>query len=167
MLLDKLNQFNKKQQRLILFLGLMGSIVCQILFSPINNKMVAHGYNIIDFEFAWTANTMDLILTAWQSIIPDIIIFMIIDMFYPILYGMILVSWVLLADYSEKLNNKLLLIAILAPVFDYAENIFSFIVLLYPSSYLVFIPFMISIFALIKFIAIVIVLIANILKIIF
>ena len=113
---------SKKQKITWLIVGITGSLVCQILFAVYSSDMIARGYDIIDFEFAWTINTMNIIITAWNDILPNIINFMIIDMFFPIFYFMIFSGWTLLITVENKWGALMVQFAFYASIFDYIER---------------------------------------------
>ena len=95
-------QYSSTKKRLWLIIGLMGSIICQILFAPITSKMIDRGFDILDLEFAWNSSNLDPILLAWDDILDDVILFMIIDMFFPIFYFLLISGWTLLLSSDNK-----------------------------------------------------------------
>lgn len=158
---------SKKTKSIYFSFGLIGSVICQILFTPISAKMMELGYDILDLEFAWSSAKLDPILTAWKPILDSVKLFMLIDMFFPIFYFMTLNGWSVLLDFKENCRKRIFLMALSASIFDYIENIFTFITLFYPSTYVNFAPFIISLCATLKFLLILVVIIRNLVKMIF
>jgi hypothetical protein len=146
--------------------GLVGFIICNILFSDYNDLLNATGYSIMAFEFAWDKSTMDTILAAWSAIIPEAIEFMTIDMFYPIFYAFLISGWTIFLTPGKPLTKSLFKIAFIssfiAALFDYIENIFSFLILNNVDSYAEYYVFMVSVSATVKFSLLVLALLLNI-----
>ena len=156
-----------KKTKLIWFIsGLLGFIICNILFSSYNELMNATGYNIMHFEFAWDRATMDVILAAWSAIIPDTIEFMTIDMFYPVFYSLLISGWTIFLNVNQPIAVKLFKLAfissLVAAFCDYIENIFSFLILNNVDNYENYFVYMVSFFATIKFALLILALIINI-----
>ncbi|MHA2028549.1 MAG: hypothetical protein ACW99Q_04090 [Candidatus Kariarchaeaceae archaeon] len=167
MLIAKITSFSKTQKLVWFFVGIIGSVICQLLFSPINSLMDDTGYNILDLEFAWNARTLDPILVAWEPIMDDVKIFMVIDMFFPIFYFLALNGWSLLINHEGKGLRVVTIAAVMASVFDYIENLFTFVVLFNPDNYVFFAPFAISLFATLKFLFIIFVVLRNLVRMVF
>ncbi|MHA2170006.1 MAG: hypothetical protein ACXAB7_08945 [Candidatus Kariarchaeaceae archaeon] len=167
MLIAKITSFSKTQKLVWFFVGIIGSVICQLLFSPINSLMDDTGYNILDLEFAWNARTLDPILVAWEPIMDDVKIFMVIDMFFPIFYFLALNGWSLLINHEGKSLRVVTIAAVMASVFDYIENLFTFVVLFNPDNYVFFAPFAISLFATLKFLFILFVVLRNLVRMVF
>ncbi|MCE7736646.1 MAG: hypothetical protein GPJ54_17315 [Candidatus Heimdallarchaeota archaeon] len=154
-------QYSSKKKFLWLIIGLIGSIICQILFAPVTSKMTDRGFDILDLEFAWNSSNLEPILLAWDDILDDVIVFMIIDMFFPIFYFLLISGWTLLLSSDNKILNYTVMIAFMASIFDYIENIFTFDLLLRPDGYLAISPFIVSFFASIKFLLLVVAILIN------
>jgi hypothetical protein len=167
MLIAKITSFSKTQKLVWFFVGIIGSVICQLLFSPINSLMNDTGYNILDLEFAWNARTLDPILVAWEPIMDDVKEFMVIDMFFPIFYFLALTGWSLLINHEGKSLRIVTIAAVMASVFDYIENLFTFVVLFNPDNYVFFAPFAISLFATLKFLFIIFVVLRNLVRMVF
>lgn len=163
---DRIYELSSKTKILWLISGLLGFVICNVLFSSYNELLNATGFSIIAFEFAWDKSTMDVILQAWSSIIPESIEFMTIDMFYPIFYSLMISGWTIFLSSVKPLTGKLFKIsflsAFIAALFDYIENIFSFLILNNVDSYAEYYVFMVSFFATLKFSLLILVLILNI-----
>ena len=125
------------------------------------------GYSILDLEFAWNSANLDPILSAWSSIKSDVIIYMTIDMFFPIFYFLLLNGWSLLINHEGKCLRVVTTAALLASVFDYIENIFTFMVLFNSTNYIFIAPFIITLCAILKFLLIIFVILRNLVKMIF
>ncbi|MHA2249677.1 MAG: hypothetical protein ACXAD7_04905 [Candidatus Kariarchaeaceae archaeon] len=167
MFISKITSFTKTQKLIWFLVGIIGSVICQLLFLPINSIMDDTGYDILDLEFAWNASTLDPILDAWAPIMDDVKRFMVIDMFFPIFYFLALNGWSLLIKHEGKCFRVVTTAALLASVFDYIENVFTFVVLYNPDNYVFFAPFAISLFATLKFLFIIFVILRNLIKMIF
>lgn len=153
--------YSNRKKLLWLIIGLVGSLISQLLFAPISSKMTDRGYDILDLEFAWNSTNLDPILIAWDDILDDVIVFMIIDMLFPIFYFLLISGWTLLLSTENKNLNYTILIAFLASIFDYIENIFTFDLLLRPDSYLLISPFIVSLFASVKFLFLALAILSN------
>ncbi len=153
--------YSNRKKLLWLIIGLVGSLLSQLLFAPISSKMNDRGYDILDLEFAWNSGNMNPILIAWDDILDDVIVFMIIDMLFPIFYFLSISGWTLLLSSDNKNLNYTILITFLASIFDYIENIFTFNLLLRPDGYLSISPFIVSLFASLKFIFLLIAILSN------
>lgn len=167
MSISMLSSLSTKQKWVYFSTGLVGSIICQLLFSRVGSNMTEIGYTILDLEFAWTAESLDLILGAWEPIRDEVIRYMIIDMFFPIFYFLTLNGWSLLINHKESCLKVVTTVAILASTFDYIENIFTFVVLYNPDDYISIAPLAISVFAILKFLLIAFVIVRNLVKMIF
>ncbi|MCY3409999.1 MAG: hypothetical protein INQ03_00040 [Candidatus Heimdallarchaeota archaeon] len=165
-MIEKLQSLTKVQKWIWFAAGLIGSVICQLLFSPTNNLMMDTGYDILDLEFAWNAETLNPILSAWDPFIDDVITFMIVDMFFPIAYFLVLSGWALLINHQNKCLKVVMTASALASLSDYVENAFTFIVLNNPN-YPAIAPFLISLFATIKFLLILFVILRNFGRMIF
>ncbi|OLS28856.1 MAG: hypothetical protein HeimC2_04570 [Candidatus Heimdallarchaeota archaeon LC_2] len=151
-----LQHYSIRKKVLWFIIGIIGSILSLLLFAPISSKMTDRGYDILDLEFAWNSTNLNPILIAWDDILDDIILFMIIDMFFPIFYFLIISGWTLILSSDNKNLNYTVLISFLASLFDYIENLFTFDLVMRPDNYLSISPFVVSLFASIKFLFLVI-----------
>ncbi len=163
---ERISALSRKTKLIWFTSGLIGFIICNVLFANYNELMNATGYNIMNFEFAWYSATMNVILSAWSAIIPETIKFMTIDMFYPIFYSLLISGWTIFLTANQPFSVKLFKISFLssfvAALFDYIENIFSFLILNNVDSYANYYVFMVSFFATVKFVLLILALIINI-----
>ena len=159
-----------KTQNLIIY-----TLICMIIFVIIQVYLFQptevylrslsdiHGLTnlgVLDLEFAWTAERIDLIFSIWNAEgISRQIIVTIIDFFYIFCYCVILIGLILLVarklhDRFQKIEIMMILFPIMAGVFDVIENIFLLIMLGANQSLMPAFPLITSISATIKFILI-------------
>ncbi len=161
-LINKLENMTNKAKAIYFIIGILGSVLINMIFSPFESELQTKGYGIIDFEFAWNNTTMQVILNAWSSNMHTIRVYLLTDMVYPIFYFIMISGWTLLIyNTNIKIGKIAIVSGMLAALSDYVENLFS-IYILYITNYASIAPTMVSIFASLKFILLIIAIILNI-----
>ena len=157
MFLDKLKESPKTRLLAIMFIigFLLILIINFTVFQPLGQAV--SGYNILDYEFAWTPEQVIIIFATWGTngmILQATGIYW--DFLYIIGYGTFAFSGVLLV--ARQLSGKwqifglyVTFIGILAGLFDVIENIFLLVMLYEPSSIISVVPALAGIMATIKF----------------
>lgn len=143
-----------KRNRWIWFLlGFIGTVVIEYIYSFMNTALIAHGFDILDFEFAWNKTRMDTILQGWNPVLTVAINFLLLDMLFPIFYSFMFTGITLLLKDGKKNEPRCAAFGIflLAAIFDWIENIFSLLILYSPQSYASIYIFLVSAFASLKF----------------
>ena len=159
MFLDKLKEIPKNLYLIMMFVGgfILFIAINMLLFQAFSTSSFFATYGILDFEFAWTVEQVELIFTTWGSIgmvIQEAGVYW--DFIYIIGYVFFAFGGVLLVTrkVSGKFQNVGLyisFIAILSGIFDVMENIFLLIMLQNPSAVPIFAPPIAAIMATIKF----------------
>ncbi len=117
---------------------------------------IAYGYGVLEFELAWTPETIDTIFTAWgQSEMEKQAIVTYIDYIFLITYSLFGAQSVLIL--TRKLEGKiqelgliLTLATTIAAVFDAIENANLLIMLINPADFSPLNPFIASLCAVFK-----------------
>ncbi len=138
------------------------TIIIYILMSPVEVALKdASPYGVMELEFAWTVDKINLILTTWEqansSLISQEIFVTLIDYVFLLAYSTflacitLLISRKLLSDQTQLVGFYVTLIPFIAAFFDAIENLNLIIMLSSPSNFPGFSPFLASLFALLKF----------------
>ena len=167
---SRINQFfDKFKERpktsnllIILLISLVVFGILQIvIFQPIESSLkTSSGFGVLDLEFAWTPEMMQIILDAWQvdgrsqEIVVTILDFIYLACYSLFISGLILLVARKLRDRFQEIELKFILIPILAGFFDVIENIFLLIMLGSGQAVIFLFPLITSICATIKFILI-------------
>ncbi len=145
-------------------------IAFQFAFAPFNKIMESRGYNIINFELAWSPQKMDQILTSWGSEgIHAAIVLTWIDFGFILSYTAFLAcSTIYMISKVESiiLNPKVKFVnssSIVMAVSDVLENILGLYILYNPDNYAAFSVYLMTVFSIIKWI-LVITLVLNLLR---
>ena len=155
--LEKLNEFPRTLYVLIITVGafILFILINQLVFAPLS--ALVSTYNVLDFEFAWTADRIGIIFTAWGAAGMEAQALGIYwDFLYIIGYGffisgcILLVSRILSGKY-QKIGLYITITPLIAGIFDLIENINLLIMLQNPASFSTIVPFIASVSALIKF----------------
>ena len=157
MFLDKLKEFPRTLYVVIITIGafLLFILINQLVFAPLSNLVST--YNVLDFEFAWTADRIAVIFAAWGTVgIEAQTLGVYWDFLYIIGYGFFISGCILLVSRNltgkiQKLGLYITLLPLIAGIFDVIENINLLIMLQNPASFSAIVPFIASISALIKF----------------
>jgi len=155
--LDKLKEFPRKLYLVIITIGafILFILINQLVFSPLS-KLVST-YNVLDFEFAWTADRIAVIFAAWGTAgIEAQTLGVYWDFLYIIGYGFFISGCILLVSRNlsgkyQKIGLYFTILPLIAGIFDLIENINLLIMLQNPSNFSAIVPFVASISALIKF----------------
>jgi hypothetical protein len=144
---------------ILLIIALLGLVIFilinQLIFSPLGRLVVPYG--ILDFEFAWTSEQVQVIFAAWG---PGGILLQLNGVYWDFLYilGYVLFIFSCIVLVSRRLTGKLQTIGlymsltpILAGLFDVIENINLIIMLINPTGFQSIVPVLASTFALMKF----------------
>ena len=157
MFLDKLIKFPRTLYVLIITIGafLLFILINQLVFASLS--ALVSTYNVLDFEFAWTADRIGIIFAAWGAAGMDAQALGVYwDFLYIIGYGffisgcILLVSRILSGKY-QKIGLYMMLTPLIAGIFDLIENINLLVMLQNPTSFGAIVPFFASVSALIKF----------------
>ncbi len=138
------------------------TIIIFILMRPVEAALKdASPYGVMELEFAWTVDKMNLILTTWEqansSLISQEMFVILIDYGFLLTYSTflacltLLISRKLLSDQAQLVGFYVTLIPFIAAFFDALENLNLIIMLSSPSNFPSFSPFLASLFALLKF----------------
>ena len=162
MFLDKLKETPKTRVLLIMFIAgfILFLIINFTVFQPLGAAVT--GYNILDYEFAWTPEKVIIIFATWGTNGMNLQAAGVYwDFLYIIGYGSFAFSGVLLV--ARQLSGKwkiyglyVSFIAILAGLFDVIENIFLLVMLYESSSIISILPVIVGIMATMKFSALLI-----------
>lgn len=159
MYLDKLKEIPKNLYLIIMFVGgvVLFLIINTLVFQTFSGLSLFATYGILDFEFAWTVEQVELIFTAWGSAgitLQDSGVYW--DFIYIIGYvsfafgGILLVTRKVSGNF-QKIGLYVSFIAIFSGIFDIIENIFLLIMLQNSSNIPAFAPPIATIMAAIKF----------------
>lgn len=162
---------NYPSQRVTPFLlGLSGifSIITWLFMREVTKTNISE-FNILSLEFAWSTKQMNVILNTWGSeIIQAELNGVLIDFGFLIGYSVFLSSITLLMSRKflpnrlQRFGFNLVLLPPLAALFDAIENVNLLLILMSPTNYPNISPFIASLFALLKFALIIIVILFNI-----
>ena len=159
MLLDKLKEIPKNFYLIILFVGgiILFLAINTLVFQALSGSSLFASYGILDFEFAWNVEQVELIFVAWGSngmVLQEAGVYW--DFIYIIGYVSFAFGGILLV--TRKVSGKfqtvglyVSFIAVLSGLFDVIENIFLLIMLQNPSTIPTFAPLIAAIMATIKF----------------
>ncbi|TFG20251.1 MAG: hypothetical protein EU533_06200 [Promethearchaeota archaeon] len=162
MFLDRLKESPKSLYLFMMFIAgfLLFLIINFTVFRPLG--VAVTGYNILDYEFAWTPEQVIIIFATWGTngmILQAAGVYW--DFLYIIGYGSFAFSGVLLL--AKQLSGKwqmlglyVSFIAILAGLFDVIENIFLLVMLYDPNSVIFVVPTIAGVMATMKFSALLI-----------
>ncbi|MFX1420564.1 MAG: hypothetical protein ACFE9N_16830 [Promethearchaeota archaeon] len=144
---------------LVYIITLVGLIIVLlvyiIIFIPIETSVPIYG--IIDYEFAWTQDKVELIFLTWgfegmtKQTIAIYWDFLFIFGYVSLSFGLILIVLRRLDGKIQTIGLYFTLISFLTGIFDIIENINLLIMLNAPMSISTFNPFIASLSALIKF----------------
>lgn len=164
MMLNRIqNRFLGVQPKYLVLSLVFGSLfvfgVILLVFMPTETTMASTGFTIFDFQLAWTKAKMDMILEAWMNILPTVLYQTYLDYVFIGGYILLFTSFWLLV--SRKIRERrmgrvagsMIWFVGLAGIFDAIENLFSLQVLSSPLNYSDFLPIIISSFATLKFLA--------------
>lgn len=174
-MIKHLLEISQKKLKLLTILAFAGFIVFLVLMTVIGD-LPPSGYNIIDFEFARTAQRADTIMTAWgETIVKNQIVVTYLDYGLLVSYGFMAFGLVLLAAREMKDTGKLrkmgLVICffpLIAALCDALENVnLLFMLYGFPAGAVSINALLASIFALIKFGLLGIVLIFFVVQLVF
>jgi len=157
MFLDKLKEFPKNLILLIITIVgfLIFILINQLIFIPLAPAVPT--YNVLDFEFAWTSEKIQIIFAAWgpagmtlqiQGVYWDFLYIVGYGLF---IFGCILLVSRILTGRLQKFGLYICLTPLIAGVFDLIENVNLLIMLDNPTNFPTFIPFVASLSAVIKF----------------
>ena len=155
--LDKLIEFPRTLYVLIITIGafILFILINQLVFAPLSTLVST--YNVLDFEFAWIADRIEVIFAAWgETGMEAQALGVYWDFLYIVGYGffisgcILLVSRILSGKY-QKIGLYMTLTPLIAGIFDLIENINLLIMLQNATSFSAFVPFIASISAVIKF----------------
>ena len=157
MILEKLKKY--PSDLILLIIAAIGIVILLtiniLIFEPLAN--LVYGYNILDFEFAWTKDQILTIFATWGA---EGMTLQAAGVYWDFLYivGYTVPLFALILLVSRKLNEKILniglymsLMPIIAGIFDIIENINLLIMLNEPSAFASYIPLIASLSATIKF----------------
>lgn len=157
MFLEKLK--NTPKNFIILIITIIAFLIFilinQFVFAPLAKSVPTYG--ILDFEFAWVPERIQIIFTAWGSDGMHLQILGVYwDLLYIIGYSLFIFGCIVLVSrrLTGKLQNVGLIISLtplLAGIFDLIENLNLLIMLNNPSNFPLFTPLITSISASIKF----------------
>ncbi|MHA1748206.1 MAG: hypothetical protein ACTSYF_06130 [Promethearchaeota archaeon] len=159
MFLDKLKEVPKNLYLIMMFVGgvILFLAINTLVFQAFSTSSLFATYGILDFEFAWTVEQIELIFTAWGStgmtlqeagVYWDFIYIM---GYVSFAFGGILLVTRKVSGNFQKIGLYVSFIVILSGLFDVIENIFLLIMLQNPSTIPTFAPPIAAIMATIKF----------------
>ncbi|MHA1823080.1 MAG: hypothetical protein ACTSXM_04350 [Promethearchaeota archaeon] len=159
MFLDKLKEVPKNLYLIMMFVGgvILFLAINTLVFQDFSTSSLFATYGILDFEFAWTVEQIELIFTAWGStgmtlqeagVYWDFIYIM---GYVSFAFGGILLVTRKVSGNFQKIGLYVSFIVILSGLFDVIENIFLLIMLQNPSTIPTFAPPIAAIMATIKF----------------
>ncbi|MBY9003167.1 MAG: hypothetical protein KGD73_04285 [Candidatus Lokiarchaeota archaeon] len=159
MFLDKLKEVPKNLYLIILFVGgfILFLAINTLVFQAFSTSSLFTTHGILDFEFAWTVEQIELIFTTWGStgmamqesgVIWD---FIYIIGYVSFAFGGILFVTRKVSGNFQKVGLYVSFIAVLSGLFDVIENIFLLIMLQNSSAIPTFAPPIAGIMATIKF----------------
>ena len=159
MFLDKLKEVPKNLYLIIMFVGgfILFLAINTLVFQAFSVYSLFATHGILDFEFAWTVEQIELIFIVWGStgmVIQESGVYW--DFFYIIGYvsfafgGILLVTRKVSGNF-QKIGLYVSFIAILSGLFDVIENIFLLIMLQNPGTIPTFAPPIATIMATMKF----------------
>lgn len=150
---------------IVIFLTGMAAIATVMIFllmRPTEEALKAvSSYGVMELEFAWTVEQINLIFGTWTDANPDLITqelnVTLMDYGFLVAYSTffsgvtLIVTRKLLTDKMEISGFYMTLVPFIAAIFDAIENFNLILMLSSPSNYPPFSPFMTSIFAFLKF----------------
>lgn len=156
---EKLLQFPRKKILEIITLVATGIfILATIVMAPYSTALADAGPTIIDFEFVWTSNRAEAVLSAYVSagVLEDAEILNILDYLYMVGYGLMIFGLDLLVTRQlegkpQKYGLVISTAALLAAILDAVENANLLIMIGSPSEVQMINALLASLFATIKF----------------
>lgn len=150
---------------IVIFLTGMAAIATIIIFllmRPTEEALKAvSSYGVMELEFAWTVEQIDLIFNTWTDANPDLITqelnVTLLDYGFLVAYSTffagvtLLITRKLLTRNLETFGLYMTLVPFIAALFDAIENFNLILMISSPSNYPPFSPFMTSAFATLKF----------------
>ncbi|MHA2225461.1 MAG: hypothetical protein ACXAC8_09675 [Candidatus Hodarchaeales archaeon] len=143
---------------LLTFISAILTITIFLLMNPVETALKTTGpWGVIDLEFAWTVNQVKTIFQAWGSVlIAQEMYVTFLDYGFLITYSTLFAGITLLI--SRRLNNRMqsiglivTIIPFVAALFDAIENLNLILMLSSPTNFPTFAPFLTSLFAVLKF----------------
>ncbi len=168
-----LNLEDTPSQRTLYFITGISAIFTFIIFvlmRPVETALKsASPYGVMELEFAWTVDKINIIFTAWEQadsgLISQELFVTLVDygflFAYSILFACItlLISRKILSGRIQLVGYYMTFLPFIAAVFDAIENVNLILMLSSPSKFPSFSPLLASIFALLKFSLLIIVII--------
>jgi len=157
MILEKLKK--TPSDLILLIIAAIGIIILLVIYNLVFVRLAisVFFYTILDFEFAWTTEQIEIIFLAWGS---DGIALQAIGVYWDFLFiiGYSVPMFALILLFTRKLSGKIVDIGLymsltpfVAGILDLVENINLLIMLNDPSNFASFVPLTASITAFIKF----------------
>ncbi len=159
-MLEKLEKLKKYPSDLILLIvAAIGIVILLTINILIFGPLLYSGgmYNILDFEFAWTAEQILIIFGVWGD---EVMALQAVGVYWDFLYivGYTVPLFALILLVSRKLNERILnigfymsLTPFIAGIFDIIENINLLVMLNEAPAFASFVPLIASLSATIKF----------------
>jgi hypothetical protein len=130
MFLDKFKEFPKsKILYLITLIGFLVVVLVEIfVFIPIEASVP--GYGILDYEFAWTSNQVEIILTAWGSSGIDKQVaaiywdFLFIIGYVSLAFGLIVIAFRKSEGRIQRIGTYITTVPFITGLLDVIENVF-------------------------------------------
>lgn len=138
------------------------TVLIFVLMRPVETALkAASPYGVMELEFAWTVDKVDVIFTAWKqansNLISQELFVILIDYGFLIAYSIffasitLLISRKIISGRIQLIGFYMTFLPFIAAVFDAIENINMIFMLSAPSNFPSFSPLLASIFALLKF----------------
>jgi hypothetical protein len=138
------------------------TIIIFVLMRPVETALKSLSpYGVMELEFAWTVEKINTIFTTWEqadsSLISQELFVTLIDYGFLLAYSTffacitLLISRKLLSGRIQLVGFYMTIFSFIAAVFDAIENINLILMLSSPSSFPSFSPLLASVFALLKF----------------
>lgn len=101
-------------------------ILCEIAFFLLEQPMKDAGYGILNQQFAWSESRAETIFQAWKPVQRNVWLFMAVDMVFPAALFWLNFE---LHSFVETDFGFWKRISLAAMVFDYLENLLTFVML--------------------------------------
>ncbi|MFX1572570.1 MAG: hypothetical protein ACFFB0_07470 [Promethearchaeota archaeon] len=155
MFLDKLKEFPK--DKILILATLICLLIVLLIEFLVFMNIETPTYGILDFEFAWTQNRVETILTAWgtegmnNQTIAIYWDFLFIIGYAPLTFCLIILILRRSSEKVQQIGLYMSITAILTGIFDVIENINLLAMLETPTSIAATNAFVASFFATLKF----------------
>ncbi len=144
---------------ILIVLAAVATVIVWLFMRPVEEALkVASPYGVMELEFGWTVAKINQIFQAWgPELITQELNVTLVDYIFLIVYSSffagvtLLLTRRLLSGRIQLVGFYMTLIPFIAALFDAIENVNLILMLVSPTNFPAFAPFLASIFAALKF----------------